>query len=381
MRYLRRRRAGWLLPCLVAIAAVAGFGPEPASTPAAPTITSVGKFVYVSGVDTHVTGTPGVFRLSDPGSTVTGYFYTIEGSDPDIFVAAGKDGTATLAITPDNERVIDLGVRAVDGTNAPGSPITTFEILVGAPVGNIATLAWWKLNAGHGTIALDSTGYGKRARLAGDARPQCAKAAAPDGYKCSLLIGGRGGQALAASSLIPIVGNDGSFTVSAWVNVTKCAFSCVALSEDALVLFQFALKFQRVCRSGGKSGACWKFTMPVNDQAGAITENAVSAPGTAKLGTWTQLIGVFLADQQMLQLYVNGALAGQASVGQWAGSPAGFVRIGDLTPGGSKHDWNGRISDVCLLFNAAQGPDVRLLYKGDSRHPHNGCAAMDAKYP
>jgi hypothetical protein len=122
--------------------------------------------------------------------------------------------------------------------------------------------------------------------------------------------------------------------------------------------------------------------MPVTDQVGAIAENAVSAPGTAKLGTWTQLIGVFLAEQQTLFLYVDGVLAGQASAGQWAGGPpAGFVRIGNLTPGGSKHDWNGRISDVCLIFNAAQGPDVSLLYRGDSRHPHDGCAAMYAKYP
>lgn len=378
MPYLRTRSVVWLLACA---AAVAGFAPRPASTPAAPTITSVGKFVYVNGVDTQVVGTPGLFKLSDPGSTVTGYYYSLEGGEPFIFVPAGHDGTATLPITPDNLRLIDLVVSAVDGKNGPRSPDTTFEIMVGAPVGNIATLAWWKLNAGHGTYAGDSTGFGKTAKLSGDATSTCLSVAAPDGYRCSLLIGGGGGQALVTPSLLPIVGNDGSFTVSAWVNVTKCGFSCVALSEDATQVFQFAVRFQRGCRAGGKSGPCWKITMPVQDQQGATNANAASPPGTAKLGRWTQLTGVFVAEHGVVLLYVNGALVGQASAQVWAGSPAGFVRIGNLTPGGTNHDWTGRISDVCLFFNALETTDITLLYKGDAAHPHDGCAALDAKYP
>lgn len=82
-------------------------------------------------------------------------------------------------------------------------------------------------------------------------------------------FGGHGGQALVSPSLLPVVANNGSFSVAAWVNVTKCAFSCVALSEDASNAFQFALKYQRVCRAGGKSGACWKFSLPHEDLAGA----------------------------------------------------------------------------------------------------------------
>lgn len=380
MRHLKVRAAAWLLGCVAAMASVAGFAPKPASTPAAPTITSVGKFVYVNGVDTQVVGTPGLFKLSDPGSTVTGYYYSLFDSSPNTFVPAGKNGTARLAITPDNEHLITLTVSAVDGKNGPRSPDATFDILVSAPH-NTATLAWWKLNAGHGVNAADFTGYGKTAKLSGDAKQSCLKAAAPDGYKCSLLIGGGGGQALAAPSLLPIVGNDGSFTVSAWVNVTKCAFSCVALSEDASQVFQFAVRFQRGCRAGGKSGPCWNFTRPVEDQKGANETSAASPPGTAKLGRWTQLTGVFAADQGMLLLYVNGALGGQAPGQPWAGSPAGLVRIGNLTPGGTKHDWTGRISDVCLFFNALGTTDITLLHKGDPAHPHDGCAAVHAKYP
>jgi hypothetical protein len=377
MPNVRTRGAAWLLAC---VAAVAGFAPRPASTPAAPTITSVGKFVYVNGVDTQVVGTPGLFKLSDPGSTVTGYYYSIFDTDPVIFVPAGNDGTATLAITPDNEHLLHLTVQAIDGKNGPRSPSTTFDIQVGA-VANIATLAWWKFNAGHGTNAADSTGFGKTARLSGDAKQNCLKAAAPDGYRCSLLIGGSGGEALVTPSLLPIVGIDFSFTVSAWVNVTKCGFSCVALSEDASSASQFALKFQRACRARGKSGPCWKFSMPIGDLSGDRITSARSRPGTAKVGTWTQLTGVFAFDRQMVLLYVNGVLAGQAPAELWSGPPAGLVRIGNLIPGGTAHDWTGRISDVCLIFNALQGADITLLYKGDSAHPYDGCAAVDASYP
>ena len=90
---------------------------------------------------------------------------------------------------------------------------------------------------------------------------------------------------------------------------------------------------------------------------------------------------MFAFDRQMVLLYVNGVLAGQAPAELWSGPPAGLVRIGNLIPGGTAHDCTGRISDVCLIFNALQGADITLLYKGDSAHPYDGCAAVDASYP
>ena len=372
----------WTVGCVVAVAAVGGFAPRPASTPAAPTITSVGKFVYINGEATNYVGRPGKFRLSDPGSTITGFSYSFSGGALSTFIAAGKNGTATLSITPDNGSQITLSVWAVNGSGGSLSPVTTFVIQAILARGNVATLAWWKFSGGRGMTAADATGNSNTAKLTGDATPNCAKVAAPDGYKCSLLIGGRGGQALVSPSLMPIVAINGSFSVAAWVNVTKCAFSCVALSEDATQVFQFELKYQRVCRAGGKSGACWKFSMPHQDLAGAADYNAVSPPGSAKLGTWTQLIGTFNAGHGMLQLYVDGAAFGQVMfISPWADSPTGLVRIGNLIPGGAQHDWTGRISDVCLFYGLVESTDISLLHKGDAAHPHDGCAALNAKYP
>jgi len=55
--------------------------------------------------------------------------------------------------------------------------------------------------------------------------------------------------------------------------------------------------------------------------------------------------------------------------------------MGHLAPRGTTHGWSGRLSNVCLFYGPIQPADVTLLYQGDSAHPHNGCAALDAKYP
>jgi hypothetical protein len=137
-----------------------------------------------------------------------------------------------------------------------------------------------------------------------------------------------------------------------------------------------------MCRAGGKKGACWKFTESFNDDPGTIPGNAASAPGSAKLGTWTQLTGVFDAHHQQLLVYVNG-LQG-AEVGPavaWGGGPNGPIRIGNQIPGGPSHDWNGRLSDVCAFYGVLQPADVAVALHGSKAHPHDGCAALFAKYP
>ncbi len=247
------------------------------------------------------------------------------------------------------------------------------------PEEGIATLAWWKLNASRGSTAADATGYGKTAKLSGDAAFGCPKRSAPDGYRCSMAVTGKGGQALTSQ---PEISLGSSFSVSAWVNLTKCATSCVALSQDASHVFQFALRYQRVCRAGGKKGACWKFTESFSDDAGAKQGNAASAPGSAKLGTWTQLTGVSDAHHQQLLIYVNGVQGPETGPAlALVGGPDGPVRIGNQIPGGTSHDWNGRISDVCAFYGALQPADAVVADHGDKAHPHDGCAALFAKYP
>ena len=352
----------------------------PRQAPAPPTITSTGPNVYMNGVAANNVGTPGQFTLSDPGSTVTGYYYSFANGLLGTFAPAGSNGTVTLAITPYNEFPLTLYAAAVNGSGT--SAQSSFEIDTLTPGGtHVATLAWWKLNAGHGTVAADATGHLHGAVLAKDAALNCTTVAAPDGYRCSLKVGGGGGNALTRTAITPVVGNNSSFSASAWVRLSKCAATCVAFSADGTQGDELALGYKKSCSAGGKTGPCWVFSMPVSDTVGASVVTAASPPGSAKLGKWTQLTGVFLGAHTSLTLYVNGNQSGQATVSPWSAPGTGRVRIGNLMPGGSAHDWNGRISNACVLYGALQQADVTLLHTGDVAHPHNGCAALFAKYP
>jgi Concanavalin A-like lectin/glucanases superfamily len=350
------------------------------TTPATPTITSTGPNVYVNGTATNYVGTPGIFTVSDPGSTVTGYYYGFTNAGLGTFVPAGADGTVSLAITPYDESEIDLYVAAVNGSSAP-SPFASFAIKTLTKSNHVAVLAWWKLNTGHGTIAHDSTGHMHDAVLRKDASLSCVTATAPDGYRCSMAVRGRGGQARTAPTILPLVGNDASFSVSVWVNLSKCASSCVAISADGTQTDQFTLSYRKSCTAGGKTGPCWMFSRPATDLADAGVESASSSPGSAKLGKWTQLTGVFNASHGVLTLYVNGIQAGQVNSSPWTNAGNGRVRIANVTPGGSRHDWSGRLSNACVFYGVLVPADVRLLHAGNASHPHNGCAALFDKYP
>jgi hypothetical protein len=352
------------------------------TTPAAPTITSTGPNVYVDDSATNYVGTPGVFTLSDPGSTVTGYYYGFSNGGLGTFVPAGLDGTVSLSITPYQQSVLILYVAAVNGSSSP-SPFGSFVIkTLTKDSSNIATLAWWKMNAGHGTIAADVTGHLHNAVLHKDASFGCAAGAAPDGYRCSLKVGGRGGQVRTPPTILPLVGNRTGFSVSVWVNLSKCASSCVAISADATQTYQFTLGYKKSCAAGGKTGPCWMFSRPSTDAPDAVVQSALSSPGTAKLGKWTQLTGTFDSARGILTLYVNGNQAGQTDgASPWLPGGNGRARIGNVTPGGPRHDWSGRLSNACVFYGLLSPADVRLLHSGNASHPHNGCAALFDLYP
>jgi hypothetical protein len=181
---------------------------------------------------------------------------------------------------------------------------------------------------------------------------------------------------------MPLVGNRTRFSVSIWVNLRKCASSCTAISVDGTQTDQFNLGYRKSCAAGGKTGPCWIFSRPDADAADATVHSASSTPGTAKLGKWTQLTGVYDSVHGMLTLYVNGHQAGQADgATAWSFAGNGRVRIGNLIPGGSRHDWTGRLSNACVFYGALQLADVRLLHVGNASHPHNGCAALFDKTP
>ncbi len=131
----------------------------------------------------------------------------------------------------------------------------------------------------------------------------------------------------------------------------------------------------------------------VTDSTTAVVQTAASRLGPARLKTWVQLTGIFDAIHGQLQLYVNGGdgrTAGNGlpagstppgSVRPWAAPAIGAFRLGSAFQNGLTQAWRGRLTDVCAFFGPVPSADVKLLYSGNAANPHNGCAALDAKYP
>jgi hypothetical protein len=186
-----------------------------------------------------------------------------------------------------------------------------------------------------------------------------------------------------------VVGNNGPFSVSAWVYLNSAGSADqVALSQAGTDVSGFTLGYAGSCR-------CWAFTMPGSDSASPTTPvyQATSAAGTATAGTWTQLTGVFdpaqvnpdpgctlgVNCQGALDLYVDGTLAGQYwGAHVWpAFAPAlGVWRLGGdgLTSSGA-HLWGGQLSEACAFYGALATSDVSTL------HGSGGCGGLYAVYP
>jgi hypothetical protein len=351
---------------------------EDRNPPATPTITSVGH-VYTSGTASGHVGEPGQFTFSDPGNSdpsdgvndVVGYLYGLNNSSPDIYVPAGTDHTATVTITPFNPAEMDLYVQAVDrADNVSQDPPAEFQIITQPPNANIATLAWWKMNEGSGSTASDSTGDASDLTLGSSGATLGCGSAPPSGYRCTLALDGTAGHAFTAR---PVVGNNGSFSVSAWVYLNSAGSGDqAALSQAGTNVPGFTLGYDGGC-------GCWSFDMPASDSTSDTVYKAQSA-AAAKTGTWTQLTGVFDSTRQTLALYVNGQQQGQITgVASWSAPAGGLFRLGsDGTGGPGPHFWHGQISAACAFYGALAPADVSTLYDGGSG---DGCGQLAQTYP
>lgn len=347
---------------------------QPPPAPPPPIITSTGQHLYQNGVAKNYVGTPGQFTLSDTGP-VTGYIYSFGSPVVGNPVPAGPDGTLTLAITPNNISELDLYVQAVNGSSPPSQP-SVFAIETVARA-NIGTLAWWKLNARHGTIATDSTRHEHPAALSKGQSFGCARSPAPDGYRCTIRLNGRG-DAQTSPALLSIVSTRSSFTASVWVNLARCTTTCIALSQEASKVSMFTLGYKAKC--GLDKHGCWVFTVRPADDATATPATATARVGRrVPFGKWVQLTGVFDSTRTTLTLYVNGVQKAQGNVGVVPPDTNGIVRLG--AGFGGTNRWAGQMSNACLLFGALAPADVTTLHQGNAAHPHNGCAALFAKYP
>lgn len=384
------------------------------SGPSSLPVGSEGTYTFTAGAqDSPVGG--GAGTVND----VVGFFWGIDNPQPSTYVPASTIGattsSATVTFIPFNTAEADIYVQAVDraGNVGPVSPL--FPVTATAPQGNIAELAWWRLNnngldsaaaAGQADASLTLSSSGASFGCPGSAT------ASPPGYTCSLALDGSSGRAYTGR---PVMGNDGNFSVSAWADPAGCGSSsspayCAVASQAASNVSAFTLGYQRYgsANGAGVTCPCWIFTMPKQDVSGDnYSPTASNNSGwwiaawhipTSALNTWTQLTGVFNASHNTLTLYVNGGdgaqhpgdgLAGDgnpaatATALPWSAPGNKFFRIGADGPGTAPGDFfSGSVSDACVfygvLLTTAGQPDVQNLYAKGSG---DGCSALYATYP
>jgi hypothetical protein len=158
-----------------------------------------------------------------------------------------------------------------------------------------------------------------------------------------------------ASTPGPVLNTAGSYSVSAWVNLSSTAAPAAAIGQDGNTTSAFQL--------GYDSGTGrWDFDQSTADAANpvGVEVSSTSAPAT---GTWTHLVGVHDANAKTISLYVNGVLQ-QTAPDPTAWSAPGALTIGRIKLNGADN-WffPGEISDAQAWNYALTAQQISALYQ------------------
>ncbi|MFC0547875.1 LamG-like jellyroll fold domain-containing protein [Kutzneria chonburiensis] len=282
---------------------------------------------------------------SAPSITSTDGLYPSGGK---VGALTGSPGRFTVASTGGNvSKLVDGLDQAPPTSNPPASSTLSFN--GGA---DIAPAGRWQLSDGSGQSAANAAG-GAPATLAGGAT----WTTDPTRGKVVTFNGTNG----YASTAAPVVKTDGSFTVSAWVNLAANDTGGSVLGQDSVYASGFLLEH---IMSDNK----WSFSRLGTDSAAGPTIRAEST-GPAQPGVWTHLAAVYDNATAKMTLYVNGqaqgtgtdntpyAADGVFSIGraQWNSVQGGFL--------------SGSISDVQAYQAALSATDIAQVYAGKTVAP------------
>lgn len=296
------------------------------------------------GVWTHLVGTydsgSDQMRLYVNGSLAG------SGTHRDAWAASGP---LTIGQSMWNGQPSDYWPGAIDDVRVWDRLLTDVEIqrLAGWPAHEEA---FYPLDEGQGTAAVDASGNLRNATLANGARWVTGEVGTG-----ALEFDGVDDAATAAG---PVVRTDGSFTVTARVRATFDAASRTAVSQDGDRKSGFSLQYR------GDTGR-WVFAMAEQDND---TADLVKAEGSVVPyeQEWTHLAGVYDQPARQLRLYVNGAQVGTAP---YPGEPwhaAGSLAIGrGKLQGQLTSHWLGAVDDVHVY----QGVRTITEIRADHRNP------------
>ncbi|TDC88120.1 hypothetical protein E1292_46035 [Nonomuraea deserti] len=278
---------------------------------------------------------------------------------------AGDDDAAPLSVVRrvTNTAVVALGASGIlsahnaQGDDTPNPILAGVHIsagltgyFVGGQSHGSAPLpsptGHWKLDDGTGTTAADSSGNGRSATVQSSATWIGGRSGG------AIMLNGTSGYAATAGSVLR---TDQSFTVSSWVFLNRRGDWFTALAQAGQQQSAFYLQYSR-------QSDAWRLVAPSADTAGSSTYVAADAATQAATGEWTHLAGVYDSAARRLKLYVNGALAGQATGTIWnAGGP---FMIGAAKSGGQmSNHFPGGVDDVRAYDRPLSDSEVRELHR------------------
>ncbi|MCF6474155.1 LamG domain-containing protein [Nonomuraea sp. MG754425] len=281
-------------------------------------------------------GLPGTFTFGPNGvADVAAYLWGLD-TAPGTQVAAGSDGTATIALTPRHDGPNVLAVRSKDHAGQLG-PIRTYVFNVNS---GLAPAGHWPMDEGQGSTASDARG------------------AHPATLNGATWTSGRTGTALRLANAYaqtsgPVIDTSRNFTVTAWARLTGTAATATAVTQEGGRTGAFALQYS-------KADGRWALAVTGSDADAAPAVRALSA-AAPRLNEWTHLAGVYDSAAGQISLYVNGRLEGTATVAPpWKATGPLTIGRGKAAGAASDH-WPGDVDEVRAYGRAMFADEVADL--------------------
>ncbi|MCH5676426.1 LamG-like jellyroll fold domain-containing protein [Streptomyces gilvus] len=304
-------------------------------------------------------GAPGSFTLKANGATdVVKYTYQLNDNPVQTKTFSTATTSYTRSLAPDVRGLNTLTVQTWDSAgNASASYTYSFKVAPGAgPVDQ------WSMDEGTGTVAADSIG-GKDATLNGGAvwsdKARLGKALQGDGTSA---------YAATASSALDTTK---SFTVAAWVRLTGNSHNAVAVAQSGANGSAFALYYST-------SYQAWIFNQYTADVASPTIVRSISTT-TPEVGVWTHLMGVYDAQEQTIQLFVNGVPQGDPVAFTTPWQATGGIQIARGQAGGTFTDYfPGQVDEVTAwnrILSEEEIADLQAMTDASTGHARPALAA------
>ncbi|HEV2370630.1 MAG TPA: LamG-like jellyroll fold domain-containing protein [Streptosporangiaceae bacterium] len=297
-------------------------------------------------------------QATNNGATTTDYTPDASGQNTSQTVdPSGLDRTISYTYTPDgqvgNETLTGPGssepVQSQTSTYDPMGNLTSrTAYLQPDPAGN--PTGWWPLNQTSGTTVTDTSGGGNNG-TANSTVQWSGGTAAFNGTSSQVDTNG------------PVLNTAGSFSVSAWADVTGDTTQTQGIvAESSTYENGFRLQYE--------NNGQWEFGRATADASGTPSFDVAAAP--AHTGTWTHLVGIFAASSGTMTLYVNGQQAAtETDTTDKPFTANGSLTIGaDQWKGGTTDFFDGDIADVQVYQSALTPAQVLAL----SNEGQNGIA-------